>query len=323
MEEKESKKKEDKTKKITTVEELPGVGAATAEKLALSGFTTLMSIAVASPGELVESTGMGDNVAKRIIAVARSSLVMGFETGEDLLKKRELIEKYKTGSHALDTLLGGGIETSAITEAFGEYGSGKTQIGHALCVNVIRDYPDAEVVYIDSESTFRPERIIELAKGAKLKPEEVLRQIKVARAFNSEHQVLLAEKVEDLIKNGEKIKLLVVDSLTSHFRAEFIGRGTLADRQQRINGHMRTLLKLATTYNICVFVTNQVMSKPDTFFGDPTQAIGGHIVAHASTFRMYLRKGKKGTRVAKLVDSPNLPEGEASFIVETDGIHDI
>ena len=323
MEEKESKKKEDKAKKITTVEELPGVGAATAEKLALSGFTTLMSIAVASPGELVESTGMGDNVAKRIIAVARSSLEMGFETGEDLLKKRELIDKFKTGSQALDTLLGGGVETGAITEAFGEYGSGKTQIGHALCVNVIRDYPDAEVVYIDSESTFRPERIIELAKGAKLKPEEVLRSIKVARAFNSEHQVLLAEKVEDLIKNGEKIRLLVVDSLTSHFRAEFIGRGTLADRQQRINGHMRTLLKLATTYNLSVYVTNQVMSKPDTFFGDPTQAIGGHIVAHASTFRMYLRKGKKGTRVAKLVDSPNLPEGEASFIVETDGIHDI
>jgi DNA repair protein RadA len=323
MEEKESKKKEDKSKKITTVEELPGVGAATAEKLALSGFTTLMNIAVATPGELVEATGMGDNVAKRIIAVARSSLEMGFETGEELLRKRELVEKFKTGSKALDSLLGGGIETGAITEAFGEFGSGKTQIGHALCVNVLRDYPDAEVVYIDSESTFRPERIIELCKGAKLDPEETLRKIKIARAYNSDHQVLLAEKVEDLIKNGENIKLLVVDSLTSHFRAEFIGRGTLADRQQRINGHMRTLLKLATGHNLCVYVTNQVMSKPDTFFGDPTQAIGGHIVAHASTFRMYLRKGKKGTRVAKLVDSPNLPEGEASFIVETDGIHDI
>ena len=322
MEEKESKKKDEK-KKITTVEELPGVGAATAEKLSLSGFTTLMSIAVASPGELIETAGMGEAVAKRIIAIARSSLEMGFESGDELMKRRELVDKLKTGSKALDTLLGGGIETGAITEAFGEYGSGKTQIGHALCVNTIRDYPEAEVVYIDTESTFRPERIVELAKGAKVDPEEVLRHIKVARAFNSDHQTLLAEKVEDLIKNGEKVKLLIVDSLTSHFRAEFIGRGTLANRQQRINSHMRTLLKLVTTYNICVYVTNQVMARPDVFFGDPTQAIGGHIVAHASTFRIYLRKGKKGTRVAKLVDSPNLPEGECSFIVETDGIHDL
>jgi len=325
MEEKEGKKqKEDKKGKITSVEDLPGVGAATAEKLAMSGYTTLMSIAVASPGELVETTGMGDNVAKRIIAVARSSLEMGFETGEEVLKKRELVQKFHTGSTALDNMLGGGVETAAITEAFGEFGSGKTQLGHALTVNVIKEDPDAVVVYIDSENTFRPERIIELAKGAKLDPDEVLRHIRVARAFNSDHQVLLAEKVEDLItKKGEKVRLLVVDSLTSHFRAEFIGRGTLADRQQRINGHMRTLLRLATTFNLCVYVTNQVMARPDTFFGDPTQAIGGHIVAHASTFRMYFRKGKKGTRVAKLVDSPNLPEAECSFIVETDGIKDI
>jgi len=327
MEEKEGKKqkeaKEDKKAKITIVEDLPGVGAATAEKLSMSGYNTLMSIAVATPGELVEATGMGDNVAKRIIAVARSSLEMGFETGEEVLKKREMVEKFHTGSNSLDTLLGGGVETGAITEAYGEFGSGKTQLGHALVVNVLKEDPEAIAIYIDSENTFRPERIIELAKGAGMDPSDVLKRVKIARAFNSDHQVLLAEKIEDLITKGENVKLVVVDSLTSHFRAEFIGRGTLADRQQRINGHMRTLLKLATSFNLCVYVTNQVMSKPDTFFGDPTQAIGGHIVAHASTFRLYLRKGKKGSRVAKLVDSPNLPEGECSFIVETDGLRDI
>jgi DNA repair protein RadA len=316
-------KKEDAKKKITTVEELPGVGAATAEKLSLSGFNTLMSIAVASPGELVETTGMGENVAKRIIAVARSNLEMGFESGDELLKRRASVIKLSCGSKAFDTLLGGGFETGAITEAFGEYGSGKTQIGHALAVSVLKRFPDSTVIYIDTESTFRPERIVELSKGAGVDPDDILKRIKVARAFNSDHQTLLAEKVDDMVKNGENILLVVVDSLTSHFRAEFIGRGTLAERQQKINGHMRTLLKLATNNNICVFVTNQVMARPDVFFGDPTQAIGGHIVAHASTFRLYLRKGKKGTRVAKLVDSPNLPEGECSFIVETDGIKDI
>ena len=135
--------------------------------------------------------------------------------------------------------------------------------------------------------------------------------------------MLLAEKVEDLIKKqGLNVKLVVVDSLTAHFRAEFIGRGTLAERQQKLNKHMHILMKLADTHNLCVYVTNQVMAKPDMFFGDPTQAIGGHIVAHASTFRVYLRKGKKGTRVAKLVDSPSMPEGEANFYVETSGIKD-
>ena len=130
--------------------------------------------------------------------------------------------------------------------------------------------------------------------------------------------------VEELIKQqGRDVKLVIVDSLMSHFRAEFVGRGTLAERQQKLNKHMRTLLNIAGNYNVCVYVTNQVLSRPDMFFGDPTKAIGGHIVAHASTFRIYLRKGKKGSRVGKLVDSPNLPEGECSFFIEKGGLVDI
>ncbi|MBI2655889.1 DNA repair and recombination protein RadA [Candidatus Woesearchaeota archaeon] len=311
-------------KKEVTIYDLPGVGAATAEKLMAVGYTDLMSIAVASPAELIEATGMGDAVAKKLIAIARSSLEMGFESGEELLKRREKIQKLKTGSNALDNLLGGGFETGAIVECFGEFGSGKTQIGHTLAVRAQTIEPNAVSVYIDTENTFRPERIIQLAKGAGMDPDEALKNIKVARAYNSDHQMLLAEKVEDLIKKqGLNVKLVVIDSLTAHFRAEFIGRGTLADRQQKINKHMHILLKLADTHNLCVYVTNQVMAKPDMFFGDPTQAIGGHIVAHASTFRVYLRKGKKGTRVAKLIDSPNMPEAECGFYVDESGIKDV
>lgn len=314
--------KEEKTQK--TIYDLPGVGAATAEKLISVGFNDLMSIAVATPAELIDATGMGDAVAKKLIAVARSSLEMGFESGEELLKRRERVLRIKTGSNALNNLIGGGFETGAIVECFGEYGSGKTQIGHALAVTSQSVDKDAVAVYIDTENTFRPERIIQLAKGANLDEEQVLKNIKVARAYNSDHQMLLAEKIEDLIKKkGLNVKLVVIDSLTAHFRAEFIGRGTLADRQQKLNKHMHVLAKLADTHNLCVYVTNQVMAKPDMFFGDPTQAIGGHIVAHASTFRIYLRKGKKGTRVAKLVDSPNMPEGEANFYVDESGIHDV
>ncbi len=311
-------------KEEKSIYDLPGVGAATAEKLIAVGYTDLMSIAVASPAELVEATGMNDAVAKKMIAVARSSLEMGFESGEELLKRREKVIRIKTGSKAFDSLLGGGLETGAIVECFGEFGSGKTQLGHVLAVNCQTIDKDAVAVFIDTENTFRPERIIQLARGAGLDEEQVLKNIKVARAYNSDHQMLLAEKVEDLIKKqGLNVKVVVVDSLTAHFRAEFIGRGTLADRQQKINKHMHVLLKLADTHNLCVYVTNQVMARPDMFFGDPTQAIGGHIVAHASTFRVYLRKGKKGTRVAKLVDSPSQPEGEIGFYLDESGVKDV
>lgn len=310
-------------KEEKTIYDLPGVGAATAEKLMAVGFSDLMSIAVASPAELVDATGMGDALAKKLIAMARSSLEMGFESGEELLKRRERVIRIKTGSKAFDSLLGGGFETGAIVECFGEFGSGKTQLGHVIAVNCQTVDKDAVAVFIDTENTFRPERIIQLAKGAGLDEEQVLKNIKVARAYNSDHQMLLAEKIEDMIKKqGFNVKAVIMDSLTAHFRAEFIGRGTLADRQQRLNKHMHVLLKLADTYNLNVYVTNQVMAKPDMFFGDPTQAIGGHIVAHASTFRVYLRKGKKGTRVAKLVDSPNMPEGEVSFYIDETGVKD-
>lgn len=308
--------------KDKNIQDLPGVGAATAEKLIAAGFDNMMSIAVATPGVLMEAAGFSEAVARKIIQAARSSLDMGFLSGTDLLKKRETVQRITTGSKNFDGLLAGGLETGAITECFGAYGSSKTQLAHALAVNCQLEDPNAVAVFIDTENTFRPERIIQFAKGAKLDPEKVLKNIKVARAFNSDHQMLLAEKVEDLIKKGLKVKVVIVDSLTAHFRAEFIGRGTLAERQQKLNKHMHVLSKIADMYNLCVYVTNQVMAKPDMFFGDPTEAIGGHVVAHNSTFRIYLRKGKKGTRVAKLVDSPNLPDGEAVFEITEQGLKD-
>ncbi len=310
-----------KSVKEQSIKDLPGVGPATAEKLESVGFGDLMAIAVATPGELIDATGMGEAAAKKLIAVARSSLDMGFVSGEEILERRATVQKISIGVPEFDALLGGGFETGCITECFGQYGSSKTQIAHQLAVNVMKQYPGCTVVYIDTENTFRPDRIEQMAQGKGMDAKEILRNIKVAKAYNSDHQALLAEKVEDLIKkDGLDVKLVIVDSLTAHFRAEYVGRGTLADRQQKINRHMHTLSKLADMHNLCVYVTNQVMSKPDQFFGDPTEAIGGHIVGHNSTFRIYLRKGKKGSRVAKLIDSPNMPDGEATFMVETDGL---
>lgn len=310
--------------KKVSIQDLPGVGAATAEKLESAGYRDLMSIAVATLGELIETAGVSEAVARKMINAARDSMKMGFETGMDVLRRREAITKISTGSVAFNTLMGGGFETSAITECFGEFGCGKTQIGHMLAVNTLKEDPDAVVVYIDTENTFRPERVRQFAEGVGLNPEDALSRIMVARAYNSDHQMLLTEKVDSLVtEQGLKVRLLVVDSLTSHFRAEFIGRGTLAERQQKLNRHMHALSKVANSHNLCVYVTNQVMAKPDQFFGDPTTAIGGHVVGHASTFRIYLRKGRKGTRVARLIDAPNLPDGEVCFEVLSEGFKDV
>jgi DNA repair protein RadA len=308
--------------KETDIMDLPGVGAATAEKLKSVGYDTLMSIAVASPGEIVNASGVSESVARKIIQASRESLDMGFASGDIVLARRSQVMKISTGVVDFDRILAGGFETGCITECFGQYGSAKTQIAHQLAVNVYAADPTAVTVFVDTENTFRPERIIQFAEGKGLDPQDVLKNIRVAKAYNSDHQMLLSEKVEDLIKDGLNVKLVVVDSLTAHFRAEFVGRGMLAERQQKLNKHMHTLSKLADTYNISVYVTNQVMSKPDQFFGDPTEAIGGHIVGHNSTFRIYLRRGKKGTRVAKLVDAPNLPDDEAVFVVTEGGLTD-
>ena len=307
------------------LEELPNIGATTAEKLRDGGFNSIESIAVANPAEIKEIGGIGEAVAAKIINAARDSMEMRFMTGTEVLEKRKTMKKIPTSSSALDELLGGGIESQAITEFFGEFGSGKTQIGHQLAVNI--QIPDEEtgigksVIYLDTENTFRPERIIQIAEGAGMDPESVLENTIVARAYNSDHQMVIIDRVESVIKE-KNVGLIVVDSLTSHFRADYTGRGMLADRQQKLNRHMHDLQKLSDMHNLAVVVTNQVMARPDFFFGDPTTSIGGHIVGHSSTFRLYLRKSKGGKRVARLIDSPSLPDGEAIFSVVKEGIRD-
>lgn len=309
-----------------TIDDLPGVGPATAEKLREAGFEELLAIAVMSPNELAEQAELGEAVSSKIIQGAKKMAnIGGFVSGNKLLERRKEVQKLTSGSAALDELLGGGFETQAIVEVYGEFGSGKTQIGHQLAVNTILPSEeggfDGEIFYIDTEDTFRPERIAQMAEAVGLDSSVVLDRIHVARAYNSAHQMLLVDEIKKLSKNID-VKLIIVDSLTSHFRAEYVGRGMLAARQQKLNRHLKELKQLSDVHNALVLVTNQVMSKPDAMWGDPTKAIGGHIVGHASTFRLYLRKSKGGRRIARLVDSPNLPEGEAVFTVTAEGLRD-
>jgi len=308
------------------LEGLPGVGEKTLEKLKESGYTDLMSIAAASSGNLSTAAGVGAETASKIIAAARDKLEMGFEPATKVLKKRKLVGKITTGSKSLDGLLGGGIETQSITEAHGAFGSGKSQLAHQLAVTVQLPVEKGglggKALFIDTEQTFRPERIIEMAKALNLDPDKVLENILAARAYNSDHQIVLAEKAEDIIKENN-VKLIIIDSVTASLRSDYTGRGTLANRQQKLNKHLHQLQKLADVHNLAIYVTNQVMSRPDILFGDPTAPIGGHILGHQATFRLYLRKSKAEKRIAKLIDSPCLPEGETVFAVTGAGVRDL
>ncbi len=335
------------------LENLPGVGPATADKLIDAGYDTYQSIAVASPGELSNTADIGSSTATDIISAARDAAdIGGFETGELILERRQEIGKLSWQVPAVDSLLGGGIETQSITEVYGEFGAGKSQVTHQMAVNVQLPTEQGGLrgscIFIDSEDTFRPERIDDMVRGldddvleatledrgisGSIDDEETMEElvgdfldrIHVAKAFNSNHQILLAEKAKELAGEHEEgewpVRIVCVDSLTAHFRAEYVGRGELAERQQKLNKHLHDLMRIGDLFNTAILVTNQVASNPDSYFGDPTQPIGGNILGHTSTFRMYLRKSKADKRIVKLVDAPNLADGEAVMRVKNDGL---
>lgn len=313
-------------KKYEYLEDLPGIGPATAQKLHELGFHTVESLGTAAAREL-QSAGIGEKKALEVIRIARSSLTVSFIRADELLKMRQNVLRLTTGSKTMNELIGGGIETQTITEFYGEYGSGKSQICHQLCVNVQlpteKGGLNSGALYIDTENTFRTERIVQMAQHLGLVPEEVAKNIIVAEAYTSDHQMFLLDNADKIIKeNG--IHLIIVDSLTSHFRSEYLGRAMLAERQQKLNKHMHKLIRLARAFNAAAVVTNQVMAKPDVFFGDAVHPIGGHIVAHASHTRLYLRKSARGpVRIARLVSSSYLPEGERVFKITENGVEDV
>jgi len=312
--------------KYEFLEELPGIGPVTAQKLRELGFHTVESLATAAVREL-EPAGISEKKALEIIQAARSTISVSFIRADELLKMRQNVLRLTSGNKAMDALVGGGFETQTITEFYGEYGSGKSQICHELCVNVQlppeRGGLSGGALYVDTENTFRTERIVQMAQFLGLDPVGVLKNIVYAEAYTSDHQTLLIENADKVVKDNG-IRLIVVDSLTAHFRSEYLGREMLAERQQKLNKHMHKLIRLARSFNSVAIVTNQVMSKPDVFFGDAVHPVGGHIVGHTSHTRIFLRKASHGpVRIARLVSSPYLPEGEALFKVTANGIEEV
>jgi DNA repair protein RadA len=313
-------------KKYEFMEDLPGIGPATAQKLRELGFHTVESLAMATAREL-EPAGISEKKAFAVIETARSSIGVSFIRADELLKMRQHVLRLTSGSKVVDRLLDGGLETQTITEFYGEYGTGKSQICHQLCVNVQlppeRGGLNGAALYVDTENTFRLERIVQMSRHLGLDPAQVVKNIIYAEAYTSDHQMFLLDNADEVIK-ANNVKLIIVDSLTGHFRSEYIGREMLAPRQQKLNKHMHKLIRLARAFNAVAVVTNQVMAKPDVFFGDAIHPIGGHIVGHTSHTRFYLRKAAHGpVRIARLVSSPYLPEGEEILKITENGIEDV
>ena len=312
------------------VEKLSEVGISTADisKLRSSHIYTVQGVLMHCRKDLIAIRGLTDSRVEKIIEVAQKLTYNGFITGRESLARRRRVTRITTGSQAFDTLLGGGIETMSITEAFGEFRTGKTQIAHTLCVTT--QLPKAmgggngKVAYIDTESTFRPERIQPIAERFNLDPEATLENILVARAYTYEHQFQLLSMVTKRLSE-DQFCLLIIDSITSLFRVDFSGRGELAERQQKLGKMLSSLIKMAEEYNVAVYITNHVISDPggaSMFIADPKKPAGGHVMAHASTTRLSLRKGRGDQRICKIFDSPSLPELECSFCIAEEGIID-
>lgn len=311
---------------LSNIEE---IGPATEKRLNEAGFRSIRDLLVRGPVDVAEVTGMEMDKSAEICNKARMMLEelgiidKSFVTATSLFSKRR--DRISSGSNSFDDLLGGGLETKAVTEVYGEFGTGKTQLCHTLCVMVQQDTLagglDAKALYIDTENTFRPERIVSISDTRGIDPRKSLENIIVAKAFNSAHQELIIQEAGSVIEDNH-VKLILVDSAVAHYRAEFLGRATLSERQQRLNKFMHILVRIAETYDLAVLVTNQIQASPDAYFGDTARPTGGNVVAHTSTYRIYLKRSGKN-RIARMVDSPYHAEREIVFTLSERGISDV
>ena len=309
---------------------LEDIGPATKICLQKAGFRSLKDLVIRGATDIASATGISTEKCANMCNKARMILEdLGiydkpFVPATVIYDRRKSESRISSGSKNLDNLLGGGIETRSITELYGEFGSGKTQICHTLCVSVQKNAQlsrlTGNALYIDTENTFRPERIVSIANARNLNPEPILENIIVAKAYNSSHQEAIIEEAANVIQlHG--IRLLVVDSAVSHYRAEYLGRALLSERQQKMNRFLHILLRIAETCSVAVVITNQIQSSPDSLFGDPFRPTGGNIMGHTTTYRIYLKRAGKN-RIARMADSPYHDEREVLFTLNEEGIGD-
>ncbi|KAI0478697.1 DNA repair protein rhp51 [Xylariaceae sp. FL0804] len=315
---------------ITALEGLAGLTKRDCQLLVDGGYQTVESVAYAPRRQLEQVKGISEQKAAKVLAEASKLVPLGFTTATEMHQRRSELISITTGSKNLDTMLAGGVETGSVTELFGEFRTGKSQICHTLAVTCQLPFDmgggEGKCLYIDTEGTFRPVRLLAVANRYGLSGEEVLDNVAYARAYNSDHQLQLLTQAAAMMCET-RFSLLIVDSATSLYRTDFLGRGELSSRQTHLAKFMRSLQRLADEFGIAVVITNQVVAQVDggpsaMFNPDPKKPIGGNIIAHASTTRLSLKKGRGETRIAKIYDSPCLPESDCLFAINEDGIGD-
>uniref|UniRef100_A0A8C0EYQ0 DNA meiotic recombinase 1 n=1 Tax=Bubo bubo TaxID=30461 RepID=A0A8C0EYQ0_BUBBB len=283
------------------------------KKLKTVGICTIKGIQMTTRRALCNVKGLSEAKVDKIKEAANKLIEPGFLTAFEYSEKRKMVFHITTGSQEFDKLLGGGIESMAITESCNSLPGPN-------------GYTGGKIIFIDTENTFRPDRLRDIADRFNLDHDAVLDNVLYARAYTSEHQMELLDYVAAKFHEEAGIfKLLIIDSIMALFRVDFSGRGELAERQQKLAQMLSRLQKISEEYNVAVFVTNQMTADPGatmTFQADPKKPIGGHILAHASTTRISLRKGRGELRIAKIYDSPEMPENEATFAITAGGIGD-
>jgi len=320
-----AKKEKDKTKTL----EDSGISSQTVKKLRDSGYRDLESCGLTSPNKIAEQSGVSKETALKVFDAAYKEFEMGkFKTGTQVEETQLERRTITTGVKALDEILGGkGVRAGEISGFSGKYGSAKTQSVFQITVNSMLPLEkgglggDTKVIFFDSEHTFSAYRIKQIAIAKGLDPDKVISNIFYMRVYNSLHQARSLNEAWKLFDDNN-IGLVVVDSLIANFRADYIGRSQLAERQALLNKYIHELLRMAMSKNIPVVVTNQVMDRPDVMFGDPTVMVGGNVVGHALNPNIMLRRGKLDIRFAKVKDASDLPESEAAFRVTDNGLEE-
>ena len=309
------------------ITKLKGIGEATAKKLAKGGITTVEQLFVIPPPKVAEMLGVDNDTAIGLFKKAREAFndAPTFINGIEADKEDDDIEQISTGTRALDKLFTGGLECGATTEIYGEFGCGKTQFCHTMCVRVQlpkdKGGLDGKAIWVDTEGTFEPKRIREIAKHTLLDELEVLKNITVAKAYNSAEQYIVLQEVEHLLEDDKSIKLIVIDSAIGLFRQDYSGRAMLSERQKYLDEFLTLASNIANFHKVAIIWTNQVMINPGIIYGDPVTAVGGTVLSHKSTYRVYFKKSGI-FRIAKMIDSPKHAQTEVNFGLSIAGVVD-
>ena len=313
------------------IDTLKGMGPVSAKKFKQEGIVTIMDLASNTTIEVAERVNMNRETLSSFILQAQEVLKENGVLERQIVPARRILEKRKTlnrlslGCKSLDEITFGGIETQAMTEFYGEFGSGKSQICFTLCAMVSQPLDlgglGGSAIFIDTEGTFRPDRIQQMAISRGFDPDSVIDNIQYVKIYNASHLQLTVRDIPKYITEHNS-KLIIIDSIVSLHRAEFTGRGTLSERQQKLNSILHKLLRIAEIYNVAVVVTNQVITSPGNLFGDPLIPAGGNIIGHTSTYRIYLRKSGRN-RIFRIIDSPSHPTSDARFTVNEKGTDEV